>query len=95
MSSHNELSPLSAPVLIIATPTITPTTAPDTHTPTVPVAFVMPSRHHGSRRQGSDCHVSRNLKYTAEDVSYHRRVGKSVAQEVRVDEVGHIKALNW
>lgn len=95
MSSHNELLPLSVPVFIIATPTITTTTAPDTHAATVPVATVIAFPPPRQPSQGSDYHVSRNLKYTAEDVSYHRSVGKSVAQEVRQDEVGHIKALNW
>ncbi len=42
MPSHILLRPLSAPVLLMTTPTITPTTAPSRQAPRPPVATVMP-----------------------------------------------------
>ena len=43
MSSHKLLKPLSAPVLLMTTPTTTPTTSPSTQAPRPPVATVMPA----------------------------------------------------
>ncbi|MNP34102.1 hypothetical protein D3C76_1273750 [compost metagenome] len=43
MPSHKLLKPLSAPVLLMATPTTIPTTAPSTKQPRPPVTTVRPS----------------------------------------------------
>ncbi|EPL06658.1 hypothetical protein CF161_19409 [Pseudomonas sp. CF161] len=42
IQSHIFVRPLSAPVLLMASPTITPTTAPSRQAPSPPVATVMP-----------------------------------------------------